>query len=62
MLLETLEKKPLKVFHILEKKNIRYVFILDDIKLYTLDRSQFISAFKCFFLGDNLVYSWYLST
>lgn len=26
------KKKALKVLHILEKKNIRYVFILDDIK------------------------------
>lgn len=36
---ETLENPPpKKVLHIIEKKNPRDIFILDDIKLYTLDR------------------------
>lgn len=36
---ETLETPPQKkVLHIIEKKNPRDIFILDDIKLYTLDR------------------------
>lgn len=57
MVLQKLLKTPQKVLHILEKKNPRDIFILDDIKLYTLDRSYFISAVLRFLLRDNLVYS-----
>lgn len=38
VLQKLLKTPPQKVLHIIEKKNPRDIFILDDIKLYTLDR------------------------